>query len=216
MSDRSAQRLRLPRGLASVALLVLLGACASIYGPPEPDRRDDYPAPAAHQELSGQVRNVDHGNRRFLLERDAGGTADLAYDDRTRLTYDGREQAVAGLEPGDRIRVLASREGGLWRADDIEVLQDMRGGDADAGVAERSGAIASVDRSSRTIAYTRGGYTGGEERVRYDRDTVVEYRGERYPVDALEAGDLVRMRLRRSDRGWIAERIVVEVGVRER
>ena len=220
MSTRSVS-FRLLRGLASVAVLLLLGACASIYGPPSgggDNRGDDgvIPAPAARQDLSGQVRNIDHGNRRFLLERDAGGTADIAWDDGTRLTRDGRAQPVAGLEPGDRIRVLASRDGALWRADDIELLGDVREAGPGAAPPERSGAIASVDRRSRTIAYTRGGYTGGEERVRYDRDTVVEYRGQRYPVDALERGDLVRLQLRRSDQGWVAGRIVVEVSARER
>jgi hypothetical protein len=219
MSLRSVPLLRLVRWLAAASLL-LSAACASVgdYGASAPS---DAPARDAHQELSGQVRNVDHGNRRFLLERDQGGTADIAYDDRTRLTDQGRMLAVAGLEPGDRVRVLASRGERLWRADDIELLRDVRGGEApngDAGLGpdERRGAIASIDRRSRTIAYTRGGYTGGEDRVRYDRDTVVEYQGQRYRPDALERGDLVRMRLRRSDQGWVAERIVVEVSARER
>jgi hypothetical protein len=218
MSIRSAPLLRLVRGLAAASLL-LLAACASVgdYGAPAPGGT---PAPDAHQELSGQVRNVDHGNRRFLLERDQGGTADIAYDDRTRLTDQGRALAVAGLEPGDRVRVLASRGERLWRADDIELLRDVRGGDApngdpSLGPDERRGAIASIDRRSRTIGYTRGGYTGGEDSVRYDADTVVEYQGQRYRPDALERGDLVRMRLRRSDQGWV-DRIVVEVSARER
>jgi hypothetical protein len=217
MSFRSVPLLRLVRGIASASLL-LLAACASVgdYGPPAPGD-----APAAHQALSGQVRNVDHGNRRFLLERDEGGVADIAYDDRTRLTDQGRMLAVGGLEPGDHVRVLASRGERLWRADDIELLRDVRSegtpnGEAALGPDERRGAIASIDRRTRTIGYTRGGYTGGEDSVRYDADTVVEYQGQRYRPDALERGDLVRMRLRRSDQGWVADRIVVEVSARER
>ncbi len=221
MSDRSVSFRRPLRGLSAAAVVFVLGACASIYRPSSGEGGDRagtsaHPVPAARQDLSGRVRNIDHGNRRLLLERDAGGTADIAWDDRTRLTHDGRAQAVAGLEPGAPIRVLASRDGALWRADDIEMLDDAPAGGAQAAPTERSGAIASIDRRARTIAYTRGGYTGGEERVRYDRDTVVQYRGQRHPVDALERGDLVRLQLRRSDQGWVAVRIVVEASARER
>ena len=211
---------RLPLGswarLAAPALL-LLGACASVgdYGTGYPDR--GYPQQASRQDLVGEVRNVDHGNRRFLVQEQNGGRADIVYDDRTRLVYQGRQQAVAGLEPGDRVRVLASRDGGLWRAEDIEVLQDARGGGSNDGYGtERRGAISYVDARAREIRYTEGGYTGGEQRVGYDSRTQVEYRSQRYPIDALERGDLVRISLRQGDRGWVADRILVEVSARER
>ena len=211
---------RLPLGswarLAAPALL-LLGACASVgdYGTGYPDR--GYPQQASRQDLVGQVQNVDHANRRFLVQEQNGGRADIVYDDRTRLVYQGRQQAVTGLEPGDRVRVLASRDGGLWRAEDIEVLQDARGGGSSDGYGmERRGAISYVDTRSREIRYTEGGYTGGEQRVGYDSRTLVEYRGQRYPIDALERGDLVRISLRQGDRGWVADRILVEVSARER
>ena len=213
---------RLPLGswarLAAPALLLLLGACASVgdYGSSYPDR--GYPQQPSRQDLTGEVRNVDHGNRRFLVQEQNGGRADIAYDERTRLVYQGREQPVAGLEPGDRVRVLASRDGGLWRAEDIEVLQGARGGDSsgDGYGVERRGAISYVDSRTREIRYTEGGYTGGEQRIGYDSRTLVEYRGQRYPIDALERGDLVRMSLRRGERGWVADRILVEVSSRER
>jgi hypothetical protein len=199
------------------ALLLLLGACASVgdYGTGYPDR--GYPQQPSRQDLVGEVLNVDHGNRRFLVQEQNGGRADVAYDERTRLVYQGREQPVAGLEPGDRVRVLASRDGGLWRAEDIEVLQDARGGGSGDGYStERRGAISYVDSRAREIGYTEGGYTGGEQRIGYDSRTLVEYRGQRYPIDALERGDLVRMSLRRGERGWVADRVLVEVSSRER
>lgn len=144
------------------------------------------------------------------------GLADIGYDGATRLLYEGRDQAVSGLEPGDRVRVLASREGGLWRAQDIEVLADVRqGGDGTDGM-ERRGAIARVDPRSRTITITEGGYSGGEQTVGYDSRTQVEYRGRQYPPEALERGDLVRVRLARGERGWVADTVLVEVSARER
>ena len=202
--------------LLLMSLLVLAG-CASVGGYGAPG--GGYPPASSQQSLVGTVQNVDHGNRRFLLDEDGGQRADIAYDDRTRLVYQGRQQAVAGLEPGDRIRVAAVRDGGsVWRADDIEVLQDGRGGYGGYGGngAERRGAVAYLDTRARAIGFTEGGYSGGEQRVYYDGRTTVEYRGQRYPVDALERGDLVRMQLRRSGEGWIADRIVVEVSSRER
>jgi hypothetical protein len=207
------------------ALLLLLGACATGgYGVPGSGYPgtypgSSYPPPSARQELQGTVSNVDHGNRRFLLQEERGGRADISYDQGTRLVYQGREQSVAGLEPGDQVRVLATRSGNLWRADDIQVLADGRGGygaGSDYGSNERRGAIDFVDTRARLIGFTEGGYTGNQQRVGYDSRTVVEYRGQRYPTDALERGDLVRMWLVRGNNGWIAERILVEVSARER
>ena len=124
-----------------------------------------------------------------------------------------------GLAPGDRVRVQAYRDGSLWRAQDIQVLSDVRGdgyGDGGGYGMERRGAVSRVDPRSRTIYYTEGGYSGGEQYVTYDTRTVVEYRGQRYSPEALERGDLVRMTVSRADRGWVADRIMVEVSSRER
>ena len=206
------------RKLMLLASLCLLSACASVGDYGYPPAGSTVPSQTSRQDLVGEVRNVDHGNRRFLVQEHNGGRADIVYDERTRLVYQGRQQAVAGLEPGDRVRVLDSRDGGLWRAEDIELLQDARsgGGSGDGYGMERRGAISYVDTRTREIRYTEGGYTGGEQRVGYDSRTLVEYRGQRYPIDALERGDLVRISLRQGDRGWIADRILVEVSARER
>lgn len=210
---------RLTRGLLPPVLLAL-SACASVgdFGSPYPPSTG-YPSPGARQELQGAVRNVDHGNRRFLMDDDRGGSADIVYDSGTRLVYQGREHAVGGLEPGDRVRVQAVRDGGLWRAQDVQVLSDVRqgGGYGDSGTGmERSGAISRVDTRNRTIYYTEGGYSGGEQSVTYDSRTSVEYRGQQYRPEALERGDLVRIRVARGERGWVADRILVEVSSRER
>lgn len=214
LRSRPCLRHRMPPARwAVIALLLALAACASVQPPAAGDAR---PAPAGPETLSGQVSNVDHGNRRFLLEDGAGVTADVAYDAGTRLVSATGAQPVSTLRPGERVRVLAAREGRLWRASRIE---RPGGGGADGtedAAEERQGVVAGVDRASRVIAYTRGGFAGGEDSVRYDSATVVEYQGRRYPVEALEQGDLVRLQLRRSDRGWIATRILVETSARDR
>lgn len=219
MRNRTLIR-RLVRGCVPLALLAL-AACTTTgdYGQYPSQGGYPYPSQSANQELQGAVRNVDHGNQRFLLAEDRGSSADIAYDSRTRLMYQGREQSPSGLEPGDRVRVQAYRDGSLWRAQDIQVLSDVRGdgyGDGGGYGMERRGAVSRVDPRSRTIYYTEGGYSGGEQYVTYDTRTVVEYRGQRYSPEALERGDLVRMTVSRADRGWVADRIMVEVSSRER
>jgi hypothetical protein len=207
------------RGALLAAVCIALSACTTMgdFGSYPPST--GYPSQPAREELQGAVRNVDHGNRRFLLVEDRGSSADIAYDQGTRLVYQGREQAVSGLEPGDRVRVLAVRDGGLWRAQDIQVIADVRQGggygDYDSGM-ERRGAISRVDTRNRAIYYTEGGYSGGEQSVAYDNRTAVEYRGQQYRPEALERGDLVRIQLSRGERGWVAERVLVEVSSRER
>lgn len=211
-----------PRFLFAASFALLLSACASVgdYGYPG----TGYPPTPARQELLGTVSNVDHGNRRFLLGEDGGRRADVSYDARTRLTYRGQAHPVSGLEPGDRVRVHASRGyGSVWLAQDIEVLQDVRAGGYGSGygsgygdMVQRSGVVDYVDPRARIIGYTEGGYTGSRQQVGYDSRTIVEYRGRRYPVDALERGDLVRLELRRNGGAWLAERVLVEVSSRER
>lgn len=213
------------RPLAMAALLALLGACASGGGSVMPGGTS--PPLGAAQPLSGTLGNVDHGNHRLLLQEDGGQRTDLSYDARTRLSAAGQPRPLAGLEPGDRVRVLVARDGRLWRAQDIELLADVRAGTADfsnvqsgssvqSGSQERSGAVAGVDRRARLIRFTEGGFTGREDTARYDAETTVAYRGQASTVSALERGDLIRVRMRRSDTGWVAASVIVETRASER
>jgi hypothetical protein len=53
--------------------------------------------------------------------------------------------------------------------------------------------------------------------VAYDRNTVVVYRQQQYPVDALERGDLVAMQVQQVDRNRLyASRVDVQQSVQER
>ena len=177
------------------------------------------PAAVTTQLLVGTLANVDHGNRRLLLAGDDGRQADIAYDASTDAA------SPAGLKPGDRITVQAVRDGRLWHAQSIQAApaQDAAppagdAGAAAAGAAETAmeGALTAVDAGARTIAFTEGGVTGGQRQVRFDAATRVEFQGRPYPLRDLRAGDMVRLQARRSDRGWIASRIVVQARASDR
>lgn len=176
------------------------------------------------QAIIGNVDGVDHGNARFMLRPESGyGTStsrvEINYDRNTVLYYQGQQQSPSGLENGDRIRVQATQSNGRWWARNIEVLQDVRGGygSSPAYGNVMAGSVTYVDTRNRLIAYTQGGYSGSNQRVRYDQYTTVEYRGQRYNVDQLERGDVIRIEGRAiSNSEFLAQRIVVETSVRER
>jgi hypothetical protein len=80
-----------------------------------------------------------------------------------------------------------------------------------------TGSVTYVDTRNRLIHYTQGGYSGANQRVRYDDNTFVEYRGMRYRADQLERGDVIRIEGRMIDGNeFLAQRIVVETSVRQR
>jgi hypothetical protein len=180
----------------------------------------------ARQTLHGTVEHVDHRRNRIILSQDRyGSRIELMYGRGTDLYYRGRRLPVEGLEPGDGIRVAATRSGGRWWARSIEVTYNVRegyGGYRDRYGDDRHGdrhgygdqlrgEVLYVDPRAQVIGIGRGyGHYGDHERIRYDYRTVVEYRGRRYRPANLERGDIVRIDLRRWGNGWIAERIRVE------
>ncbi|MEO6264798.1 MAG: DUF5666 domain-containing protein [Luteimonas sp.] len=208
--------------LAVLALVsaLLLGGCATGYG--------GYPGGSysgsgyGNQYLLGTVEDVDVNYGRMVLSADGrgyGGTSriEVFFDRNTRLVYQGREQSIAGLERGDRVRVDAVQSNGRLRARGIEVVQDVRGGYGGGQYGgELSGVVSHVDPRNRTIVITRGGYSGSREQVRYDANTRVEYRGQLFRPEQLDPGDVVRIQARPEGNGWLAERIWVEVDARSR
>ncbi len=212
--------------LALVAAL-LLGGCATGYG--------NYPGGSAYpgggaypggygsQRLLATVQGMDVNYGRLLVSVDDRGyyggqsRVELYFDRNTPLIYQGRVQSVAGLERGDRISVDAVRSGGRLWARRIELVQDVRngyGGSYYGG--ELRGAVSFVDPRAQTIVITRGGYSGGREQVRYDRNTRVEYRGQWFRPEQLDPGDVVSIQARPWGNGWLAEYIRVEVDARSR
>jgi hypothetical protein len=77
------------------------------------------------------------------------------------------------------------------------------------------GEVRSVDTRSGRIQVRQDG--GGNRTIRYDRETNVVHRNQRYPVSALERGDRVAVRLVFDRRGEpVADRIEVRESARDR
>lgn len=204
-----------------------LGGCATTdLGVPIPGSypsgtpSGQYPTQQQGQLVNGQVADVDHQNARFMLATDNGQRVELRYDQNTRAIYNGQQVAPNGLERGDRLRAEVVQTQGVWYARQIEVTQDVRGsqgsnypgGGYGTPYADLSGAITYVDTRNQIIQFTRGGYSGAAQQVRYDNYTIVEYQGRQYRPENLQRGDSVRIVLRNTAAGamQVADRVIVE------
>ena len=181
-----------------------------------------YPSQYGNQ-VQGTVQHFDPGYSRIVVDVDdprMGRTQmDVRYDQNTRLFYQGRELAVAGLERGDVIRFDAVQSGREWWTRQIEVVRDVRDGsgygDSYGGNYgnELRGSVAYVDTRTRTIRLDAAGY-GTPTQVVYDDRTTVDYQGRSYRPENLERGDVVRIQARQvGSNQWLAERIFVERSV---
>lgn len=226
--------------LATGAVL-LLGGCVTpggyganggygqSAGYPSPQYPSQYGAAS-----EGVVEGVDpRSGRLAVLVRDPRSGRDvpmeLRFDARTRLTYQGREADVAGLERGDVIRFDAVPSGNELYVREIEVLRNVREGGYSSGIGnpvgayggnvygpgvDVRGAVTYVDTRTRTIGLDGGGYGGAKQAV-YDARTSVEYQGRAYRPEDLERGDQVRIQARQvGGNQWLAERIIVERSIR--
>lgn len=226
---------RLHRLLVPVAAVLALSGCMSIGGlggypgGGYPDGSSypgqGYPPQQGYgQSIVGNVDQTDHGNGRFMMRTDGGGYG--AYGNRIEINYDrntpayfrGLQVSPSGLETGDQIRVQATQSNGRWWARSIEVLQDVRGGGGYGSPYGNAlgGSVTSVDARNGVLYFTRGGYSGSNDRVRFDQYTTVEYRGQRYRVDQLERGDVIRIEGRQVGNEFLAQRIIVDTSVRDR
>jgi hypothetical protein len=184
------------------------------YGQPAPDYPSQYDS-----QLQGTVDGVDRGYNRIIIVVDEPRTSraqrmEVRYDQRTRLSYQGREQAVEGLERGDVIRIDIAQSGRELLARSIEVVRNVRDGGYDGGNGnDLRGSVNFIDTSARLIRLDGAGY-GNNVQVGYDARTTVEYQGRSYRPENLQRGDLVRIQARQvGNNQWLAERIIVERSV---
>ena len=228
-------------GLAlATGAALLLGGCVTPggYGDGGYGQSAGYPSSQYPSQYGapteGMVEGVDpRAGRLAVVVQDARSGRDmpieLRFDSRTRLTYQGREADVAGLERGDIIRFDAVQSGNELYVRDIEVVRNVREGGYSGGIgndggaygggaygpgADLRGAVTFIDTRTRSIGLDGGGY-GGAVQVVYDARTSVEYQGRAYRPEDLERGDQVWVQARQvGSNQWLAERIIVERSVR--
>jgi hypothetical protein len=189
---------------------------------------DSGAAPATPSQFEARVRWVDTGNRTIELEPLSGdrGAVMAAYDEQTRVQFEGRDYRPEDLERGDIVRARTRVAGDRVVAEAIEVTGNVRSaggqGDAAPGATLLRGTIREIDRSAQRIRLDAGaGAQSFDERapadtptsVAYDARTVVEYRGQRYGVGNLEPGDVVEIEAGRRGDDYLATRITVTRGV---
>lgn len=156
------------------------------YGDSADDPYDDPYGDDRYADITGEIDRVD-ADRREIVVRASGGDRLIAYDDRTRVVYQGREYEPENLERGDLVEI-ATTTAGTSRyalAERIEVtrsVQDRTGYDDRPAGEQVAGTVDWVDRRR------------GEFGLRTDRDTLTV----ELPFDATEA---TRDRFSRLDRG---------------
>lgn len=77
-------------------------------------------------ELRGAVAYVDARARVIRLDAGNGGVAQVQYDARTSIEYQGRAYRPEDLERGDQVRVQARQVGNQWLAERIIVERSVR------------------------------------------------------------------------------------------
>ena len=170
--------------------------------PYDDDPRSDDRRPDQIGDLSGEIDRVDT-ERRELVVRTSAGDRLIAYDDRTRVVYQGQDYEPANLERGDLVEIdtTSSRDSRYALATRIDVtrsVQDRTGYDDRPGAERLAGTVDWVDRRR------------GEFGLRTDRDTLTV----EVPFDAADAtrdrfgrldrGDSVRIEVEEIERGRFA------------
>lgn len=232
---RRSTRRTVPRSAGRVMQVLLatlvagLAACGGGLlggGAPLPDTPDS-------GTVTGEVERVEAYANEIDLWTEDRRIVTVRYTADTPVYYRGERYTPAELEAGDVITVRfmadASGERVAERIDVDRGRQDRTGsGDDDPydprdddpydpdedDVATLSGEVEKVDTRDRKIEID-----SGRERVTfgYRTDTVVYYQGERYRVENLEPGDVIRTRVERDYRGdWITGSITVERSRQER
>lgn len=155
--------------------------------------------PGQGGDLRAEVQSVDTRDREIHVRTDDGRSADVLYDDRTRVVYRNQDYAVTALERGDlvRMRVEETRTGALYT--DLVEVEQSASERPDSGSEQRmEGSVTWIDDGSgQFLLDTR---SEGDVMVNLPRnppsDMVRDFRN-------LDRNDYVRVEVR-----WISQRQV--------
>jgi hypothetical protein len=174
--------------------------------------------------LRGTVRNIDTSRGTIELDRGTGSVMMVDFDRETPVYFNSSTYRVADLDRGDEVEIRYRDLGnGRMLAQDITVTRNMNGNSSgvyNGGTSYPSqssqystmrGTVVNVDTSRRTIdleypSWINGFNTGAGSNignrvtVYYGTSTQVNVSGQWHPVNGLERGDVVEVRVT-NDRG---------------
>lgn len=198
------------RTLSAAAFALLLAAACTSTNNPYPTG-STYPGgttyPSATSEIRGTVDSVDLNSRSIYLTNvtnystnlnPGGGNTNVRvyYDDRTTVSYNGRNYRPTDLERGDEVSIRVDRSSNQLLAQSMDVLYNARGGMASSspsGVGSVvHGTVRSIDTYGRTITVDPG--YGSYMTVNYTSNTPVYYNGRNFAITDLEVGDQIDVR----------------------
>ena len=163
-------------------------------------------------DINGTVDSIDTSNHSIFLTNVSGYNNSLAgtggygntvrvfYDDRTSLTYQGRNYRPEDLERGDQVTVHVNQSGNQLIAQSMNVTYDTRGGMASSSSLPSygngsvvTGTIRSIDTYRHTMSIDPG--YGSYVTVDWSNNTPVYFNGRTYAPGDLEVGDQVNVRV---------------------
>lgn len=172
--------------------------------------------------IRGIVNSVDTSRRTITVDRGSGSYLTVEYDTSTPVYYNNQTYRAADLDRGDEIEIRGTDLGSnRLRASDITVTRNVGNGGTynSTSTSTLRGTVRYVDTSRRTIelgstswmsGFTTGSGSGGTITIGYDQNASIDVQGKLYPVNGLEAGDIIEVQVMNPNSSLpIAQRITL-------
>ena len=192
---------------AAVFALLLAAACGSSSGIGNVfgggNNAYDIHGTVDSVDLNGQsinLTNVSGYNNSLAGGGGYGNTVRVYYDNRTSISYQGRNYRPEDLERGDQVTVHVDESGNRLMAQSMDVTYDSRGGMASSSSLPNygngsmiTGTVRSIDTYRHTMSVDPG--YGSYVTVDWSTSTPVYYNGRTYAAADVEVGDQVNVRV---------------------
>jgi len=108
-------------------------------------------------QVAGAVLGVDTQAQQIGLQTSDGQQVALAFDNQTKVVYQGQLYAVTNLERGDQVvaRIQQTQNGGYY-TDSVEVTKSVQGGGGTSAGGGASGSVQSFQGTVRQIDRSNG------------------------------------------------------------
>lgn len=176
--------------------------------------------PTTGSTLRGTVRYVDTSRGTIEVDRGYGSTTMVEFTSSTPVYFDGRTYRVSDLERGDEIEIRVRDLGsGRVAAQDITVTRNVGSGTSGSSsqMSTLRGTVRNVDTSRRTIelesaswisGFNTGVGGGSTVIVQYGANTGVNVSGQMHPINGLERGDVIEVRVQNLGGGtYVADQV---------